>query len=269
MGVVQKRMFYQHLSFLTLLILLVNFIYPVYFEVEPDTNRYSSGDFKDLHYVVLAVQYIAMCVIVVKNRNQVPSSVAMIFLAFFALPIVGMIVQLFDSRLYFSWTSIALVVLVAYTFLESTTTEQDFLTKLYNRQSYETYLEHLIEKKCSFGIILIDLNDFKQINDQYGHHKGDQVLIDFGKVLRKCSPNQTMAARLGGDEFIVIIEKEKGIDDYLASIHLLLKNSVDPLLKTLRFSYGYQAYQEGMSMDELYMSVDKKMYNDKRTKRSM
>ena len=266
---IYKRMFYQHMSFLTLLILLVNLMYPVYFDVAPATNRFSSGDFKDVHYVVLASQYIAMSVMVMKHRKKVPSNVRLIFLFFFALPIIGMIIQLFDSKLYFSWTSIALVVLVAYTCLESTTTEQDYLTNLYNRQSYETYLQHLIEKKRSFGVVLIDLNDFKHINDEYGHFKGDQVLIEFGRVLVDAFPNQALAARLGGDEFIVLVENERDIDTYVTSIHRLLKKRDDPLLKALRFSYGYQIYQEGMSMDELYTSVDKKMYKDKRAKRSM
>ncbi|SFF64577.1 diguanylate cyclase (GGDEF) domain-containing protein [Halobacillus alkaliphilus] len=266
---IYKRMFYQHMSLLTLLILLVNLIYPVYFDVAPITNRFSSGDFMDLHYVVLASIYIAMFVMVIRHRTKVPSSVQLIFLIFFALPIGGMIVQLFDSKLYFSWTSIALVVLVAYTFLESTTTEQDFLTKLYNRQSYETYLQHLIEKKCSFGIVLIDLNDFKHINDEYGHYKGDQILIEFGRVLKEAFPNQALAARLGGDEFIVLVENGSDIDPYVTSIHRLLEKREDPLLKTLSFSYGFQDYQEGMSMDELYTSVDKKMYSDKRAQRSM
>ena len=162
-----------------------------------------------------------------------------------------------------------LVVLMAYTFLESAATEQDYLTKLYNRHSYETYLQHLIERERAFGIVLIDLNDFKHINDEYGHYKGDQVLIEFGRVLVDAFPNQALAARLGGDEFIVLVENGRDIDTYVSSIHRLLEKSDDPLLQSLSFSYGYQVYQEGMSMDELYTSVDKKMYNDKRSKRSM
>ncbi|ASF41305.1 GGDEF domain-containing protein [Halobacillus halophilus] len=266
---VYRRWFYQHLSVLTLFILLVNLMYPVYFDVDPSSHNYISGDYKDLHNALLIGQYIAICVMVVRNRGRISSPVKWIFLIFFALPIVGMFVQLFDKQLYFSWTSIVLVVLMAYTFLESTATEQDYLTNLYNRQSYETYLQHLIERERAFGIVLIDLNDFKHINDEYGHYKGDQVLIEFGRVLVDAFPNQALAARLGGDEFIVLVENGRDIDTYVSSIHRLLEKSDDPLLQSLSFSYGYQVYQEGMSMDELYTLVDKKMYNDKRSKRSM
>lgn len=180
------------------------------------------------------------------------------------LPIIGMVVQLFNSRLYFSWTSIVLGILVAYIFLETTSSEEDHLTKLYNRHSYETYLQNLIELNKNFGVILIDIDNFKEINDQYVHAKGDQALIAFAQVLKKVFYTNSLVSRLGGDEFIIVIENiETDVEQYISSINRLLKKHEVQSMNQLKFSYGYQQYSEKMTADELYTKVDKKLYNDK------
>lgn len=262
---VQKRMYYQQLSIVTLAVLLINIYHPIYFDVEPGINKYSSAAFKDVHYVVLGSQYVYMFAFVIKNRKRLLSYVTGLFLLFFALPIVGMVVQLFESRIYFSWTAIVIGILVSYTFLESATTEEDFLTKLYNRQSYEVYVNHLIEIRRPFGILLIDLNHFKEVNDKYGHREGDQVLVGFARVLKKVFQHKGLCARLGGDEFIVVVEKEiRNVVPAVTEVERKLKRQEEALLRQTRFSYGYQAYEPGMSTEELYTAADRKMYEFKR-----
>ena len=161
-------------------------------------------------------------------------------------------------------------ILVVYTFLESTTTEEDFLTKLYNRQSYEVYLRHLMEIQRPFGIILIDLNYFKEINDQYGHQKGDEVLVAFAQALKRTFHNSALTARIGGDEFIVVVEKGKRRpEEYIDDIVRLLEKNEDPVIQSLSFSYGYQTFEAGMSAEELYTSADKKMYKYKRESKTV
>lgn len=260
-----KRIYYMQFSILTLFILIINWFYPIYFNVNRVTNSYSSGDLKWVHYLIIASFYFYMLYFVLKNRKKTHSLVVRIFLFFFALPIIGNWVQIFDSKLYFSWTSIVLSILIVYVFLESTSTEHDFLTKLFNRQSYENYVRHLMEQRKSFGIMLIDLNDFKMINDTYGHQKGDQVLISFSKVLKRVFPVEAMVCRLGGDEFMVVIEKAKETLDWeLSEIDRILKKHDDVFMREIHFSYGYQKYSEALNFDELYTTVDQKMYLNKK-----
>lgn len=256
-----KKRFYMDLSILTLVILIVNIFKPIYFSVDTVTNHFSSGDFKWLHYLVISGFYFYMIYFVLKHRKKTHAYVVKIFLVFFGLPILGMFMQLFDSKLYFSWTAIVLAILVTYIFLETSTNEQDHLTKLYNRQSYEIYLHHLIELNKPFGILLIDLNYFKEINDVHGHHRGDQVLVGFARILDKVFHSKALVSRLGGDEFMIILEnKDLEVDAYADEIHNLLIKSIDPLLKSLSFSYGYQTYINDMTVDDLYNFADKKMY---------
>ncbi|WP_027955986.1 GGDEF domain-containing protein [Halobacillus kuroshimensis] len=267
---VYKKLFYQHMTIFTFVVLLINVFYPVYFDVDPVVNGFSSGPLKEFHYLILAGIYISMFRLLIKNKPRVSRSTYWIFTVFFALPIAGMVVQLFDSKLYFSWTSIVLGILVAYTFLESTTSEQDFLTKLYNRQSYEIYLNHMIEIRRPFGIILIDLDHFKEINDHFGHQQGDQVLLEFARVLEKTFKNHGLPARIGGDEFVIVLHDEgRPVRDYVKEMSARLKTYEDPFIRNLQFSYGWSCYEEGMSMEELYTSADQKMYKDKREGRLM
>lgn len=262
---VYKKLFYQHMTIFTFVVLLINVFHPVYFDVDPEANSFSSGPLKEIHYLILAGIYVTMFRLLIKNKSRVSRSTYWIFTIFFALPIGGMMVQLLDSKLYFSWTSVVLGILAAYTFLESTTSEQDFLTKLYNRQSYEIYLSHLIETKQPFKVVLIDLDHFKEINDHFGHQQGDQVLIAFAGILEKTFKTHGLPARLGGDEFVVVLhDEEQPVSDYMEEMSARLKTDQDPFIQNLQFSYGWSCYQEGMAMEELYTSADQKMYKDKR-----
>lgn len=263
---ISTRIFYQGISIVTFVVLMINMFYPIYFEIDPVTNSFSSGDYKWIHYLGLASLYIYMFLFVILNRKLIKLYVINIFLVLFMLPIIGMVVQLFDSRLYFSWTSIVLGILVAYIFLETTSTEEDHLTKLYNRKSYENYVEHLIEANKCFSVILIDLDNFKKINDQYGHNKGDQAIVAFAQVLQKVFHINSLVSRLGGDEFIVVVDTvDVELEKHIPKIDRLLKKHEDAVINRLSFSYGYQEYSQKMTADELFTTVDNKMYKDKRT----
>jgi len=204
-----------------------------------------------------------MLVFLFVNQKKTNNYVIYIFTLFFSLPIIGMGIQMMESHLNFTWASVSLSILVTYIYLESTTGEVDYLTKLFTRQSYELYVINLIEKNLAFEVCLIDLDNFKQINDQYGHVEGDKVLYEFGQVLQKAiSPNR-MIARLGGDEFIVVVEQ---ISTRITEQEIVLANlqkSSDTALLSLRFSCGWQSFEPGMTMDELYRKVDSEMYKNK------
>jgi diguanylate cyclase len=85
----------------------------------------------------------------------------------------------------------------------------DPLTDLFNRRSLERALKEFFtlckQSKMSFSLVLIDLNDFKHVNDNYGHHVGDLVLVKVAKVLRTNMRAKDIAGRWGGDEFVVIM----------------------------------------------------------------
>jgi diguanylate cyclase (GGDEF)-like protein len=87
--------------------------------------------------------------------------------------------------------------------------EYDPLTMLYNRRTFEMYVRDNIERSSRtgsmFSIVLIDIDDFKLINDVYGHHTADMVLKELSERLKKSLRRMDIPARFGGDEFVVFL----------------------------------------------------------------
>ncbi|QWK20340.1 MAG: GGDEF domain-containing protein [Hydrogenobacter thermophilus] len=151
---------------------------------------------------------------------------------------------------------------------------KDPLTDAYSRYFFEEFLKEEIKKADRFGkrfaILFIDLNDFKLINDTYGHSIGDHVLkIIASKIkdnLRECD----VISRWGGDEFAVILP-ETSCSEVLEIIYRLyhsISYSIGNHKVTL--SIGYACYPEhGRSLDELIQEADKGMYKAKAVYKEM
>lgn len=141
---VERRFYYMQWLTFTAVALIINFFSPIYFSVEMGTNSYSGGDFKWLHYVVIGSMYLYMVFFLFRNWKDTQRWMRYVFIIFFALPILGMVFQIMNSRLFFSWSSIVIGLLVVYMFFETTSGERNYLTRLYSRFSYELYATHLI-----------------------------------------------------------------------------------------------------------------------------
>ncbi len=92
----------------------------------------------------------------------------------------------------------------------------DHLTGLFNRLKFENDLTHEVGRAAryqhEFSVVMIDLDDFKRVNDIYGHAVGDEVLIRFGKILQDSTRSSDVVARLGGDEFSILLpEMRQGV----------------------------------------------------------
>ena len=101
--------------------------------------------------------------------------------------------------------------------------DTDGLTGAYNRSHIEKIIREDIEKERPGTLFMMDLDNFKQVNDHYGHNTGDAVLIAYSKHLKKCfeSMNHSTVARLGGDEFMVYVQglvDENEVTDMAESI---------------------------------------------------
>ena len=85
---------------------------------------------------------------------------------------------------------------------------RDPLTALYNRRALEMRAPRLLEEvsaKCPGALLLIDIDNFKLVNDLYGHTAGDRLLVALSEMIRSILPEGSLAARLGGDEFIILL----------------------------------------------------------------
>jgi diguanylate cyclase (GGDEF)-like protein len=260
----KTRYYYQHASAIVFLLLIINIFIPFIFSVDASINQYSSGNYYWINYILVVIFYIYMLSILLKNAHKINRQMRYILILFFFLPIIGIVVQSIESNLHFSWTSVVLSLFMVYAFLESISGDIDYLTKLFSRYSYGIYIKSLIEEEKHFGILFVDLNGFKSINDRYGHQLGDDVLVEFSSLLKKAFYLENMVARIGGDEFIVVIEKdEKNLKINIENCLSSMKHSNLKIVNELTFAFGYQKYEKHMTSDVILDLADKKMYENK------
>ena len=105
----------------------------------------------------------------------------------------------------------------------------DMLTGLPNRRMFSDQLDEAItvlsKRQIPFALMLLDVDNFKQINDSYGHEIGDQVIIEFGLRLQETIGTQGLVARLGGDEFVILLT-DVGDDKQLEGIARQINDAV-------------------------------------------
>jgi diguanylate cyclase (GGDEF)-like protein len=155
--------------------------------------------------------------------------------------------------------------------------EYDLLTDIYNRFSLERYLEELITKASEegsvFGLIYIDLDDFKQVNDRHGHHVGDLYLQEISLRMKRQLRSGDMLARLGGDEFaalVPVVRTRPAIEEISQRLERCfdVPFAVEGCVLRGAASVGFALYPEdGSTADTLLGAADAAMYASKNTKR--
>lgn len=139
----------------------------------------------------------------------------------------------------------------------------DDLTGLGNRKKLFLDMNKLILEKRKFAIAYVDLNNFKSINDQYGHERGDQYLSEFTKNTRDWLNKEDKLYRLSGDEFIVIC-KSKNANYIVKNLKRKDLYNFYGMVEYLGASVGISYYPiNGTNLEELLSYGDRNMYIDK------
>lgn len=153
----------------------------------------------------------------------------------------------------------------------------DHLTKVANRhlfkQSAEACLERVKLHNRSMALLYVDLNNFKYINDHYGHSVGDQLLIKTAELIRAQIRSSDLVARIGGDEFVIILENYDNI-----KMRMTIEREINESLNKevlidghkilISASIGCASYpNDGDNIEELLNSADRNMYEQKQLQR--
>lgn len=150
--------------------------------------------------------------------------------------------------------------------------ERDALTKLLNKDASKYYIEDFLDSPACYGssaLLVIDLDNFKQVNDQYGHMFGDIIITQSAEEIRKLFRNEDIVGRVGGDEFVVLMKNIPSLD--------LLKNRLNTLITVfstvlhdrvpeadLGCSVGVSLYpQHGLRYEDLFRQADQALYQAK------
>lgn len=151
---------------------------------------------------------------------------------------------------------------------------KDTLTKLDNRLKLNETLSKIfsnqeIEKK-SFCILLLDIDDFKFLNDNYGHDKGDVVLQNLAKLLRKNLRQNDMIFRWGGEEFILLIEEDIEVSkDIAEKLRKVVEKKLHIESRNITVSIGLAEILPSDTQDTLFKRVDNALYESKKNGKNM
>jgi len=158
----------------------------------------------------------------------------------------------------------AFVMLVMYIIDLSSLIYTDPLTRLNNRNDLNRYYEEMVKLDDNFCAIMLDLDKFKQINDNFGHLEGDKALKEVASVLKKSASDlkDSYVGRYGGDEFIIILHtsSENEIIQYIESLNEMIDLIDVKKNYKISISYGYVIKEKDEKLDSLISRADKELY---------
>lgn len=187
--------------------------------------------------------------------------------------VVGMALEVFFPDLPSSAMGMALTLLTNHLSVQRGQVSADPLTKLNNRNQFNIYLARLIQNPptdCKAYLLVLDMDKFKHINDDFGHMKGDEALLIVSGVLKKvCGPKGHFISRFGGDEFVVVAKygNEQECDALVQEIKNALAAESANFVCPLSVSIGYDSVREsGDTIPDLFDRADKKLYRVKKSR---
>ncbi len=151
----------------------------------------------------------------------------------------------------------------------------DFLTKLYNRRKFNSFLEYEISKANRYkdqhlSLLLVDIDYFKNVNDTYGHLVGDNILQEISKILTICSRDTDIVARWGGEEFVLMLPQTNIEQAFFVGEKLratIEKHKFDDV-KHITCSIGVGKFHQNEDKDTLFKRVDAALYKAKNSGRN-
>lgn len=228
-----------------------------------ENSNYIHADFYWIYILAYMVSIAYGIYVVMRNLKRYQYNGGGYFLLVAAFMLTGIIVQLCDSNLKVDYVVLGLASSMLYVLTLEMINQTDELTELINRRGYENYISH-VERKCI--VLFLDIDNFKMLNDTYGHALGDTILRWTGKAIRSKYAKYGKCFRYGGDEFCVIINQN------LEQIDKINIEFFDKLMelreKEKRFPYisvGYAYYDpEIQNIQEIVSEADQMMYQNKK-----
>lgn len=262
-----RRNIYRTIGLISIVLLVINIFYPLVFSVSD--GRYQRG-FAYIIFLLFAAFYILDSLYLYVKRVKKNGSLKLFPVHIFLIPVIlGVVIQAFFVEIAITWTSIAISVAGIMTALKNEIIFTDCLTGLYNRMYLEFIHKRACNKKdCWVSGIMIDLNGFKQINDNYGHAEGDLALCIVADLLRKSFSEYGVVTRYAGDEFVIMLNTT---DDQLiqkiiksAKKNFVTENEKNDKPYQLSASMGYAITNlSNETIDDFMNRIDEQMYQDK------
>lgn len=238
-----------------------------------DNNMYKRGQGYPIFVLIYAVatSMLIWGIIAIGRKYQNSNNIVLWVGCIFAVSGIG--IQLLAPDVRTSWLTVEGALIMSYLYLEGLIMQNDRLTSLLNRFAYE---KHLDEIRYRTAIIVFDVDEFKSINDEYGHTAGDAALELIGEAIKKIFSKEGLCYRIGGDEFCVILKKksvisrginEGKLDELIEVFNKRIEQlkSDDPRITGV--SIGYAFTDETETPNLTFQIADRNMYYNKEKRR--
>lgn len=234
-----------------------------------ENNVYHRGQLLPILIIITVSYMLAGLYFLFRQRDKLLKGDVKFPWLIYLLPMLGGILQVQLNGVLLMWSLAAGSLIVLYVYLQECMIQVDSLTGAWTRRAFSQHLNQ-IAGKCKngpLGILFLDIDKLKAINDQYGHAEGDAALRVFSDVARSQLRRNDILARMGGDEFVIVafvsepedlraIEKkiELALDDY---------NMKSQKPYQLTCSIGSKLYETSCGIREAIADVDRLMYEQK------
>lgn len=262
------------LNLLNVIFLVINQFTKFMYYID-GSNIYRQGPYHNILKSFNIFLLLAVLVMVYKHKKRVNRRY-FDSLSFFSFPPLIALV-LHDSVAFTSFVlnGVVLSLVLVFITIQNDDINTDYLTEAFNRRMLEMHMANKIANSKvdkSFSAIMIDLDNFKDINDIYGHQEGDFALITTVNIIKSVISRSDLIARSGGDEFWIVLDTDNRtmIERVIKTLKSKFQewNNTSNKPYNLTFSYGYKIYDfhQALSTDEFRMEIDRLMYKFKKAR---
>lgn len=259
------------LNLLNLFFTVLSEFFGIYYSIDQNNIYHREPGFFIPVLITLSLLLITFAFIIANNKKfEKRYYYSLLFFAF--PPVLSIILQIMFYGISLLLNSVVISLLIAFLNIQNQSMSIDYLTGINNRKSLEGYLERKINsitRNKTFSAIIIDLDGFKKINDNFGHNEGDKALQISVKLLNGCLRSNDFIARFGGDEFFIVLDTSNQKDlEYIVS---RIKKRTEKYNESsgkkykISFSMGYAVYDYNLKMGskEFQKHIDLLMYEEK------
>ena len=246
---------------------IVNFFVPISYYIN-EQNVYERRPFSYVYYIII-FYYCFVAMHETHRYEKENGARTFINIRMFLVPIIiGAGLQFMFYGLSLAWLSAALGLAGLYMMQQNEMAYIDSLVDVYNRLYFNYMVSGWISNNRSITGVMIDIDHFKNINDNFGHSEGDKALKLLADILLKSRKDHERVFRFAGDEFIVAktTDDPNGLDEYMKRVEKNLEefNSKNDLPYRLEISYGSSYFEpEKSNIDSFMKQMDDKMYEMK------
>lgn len=277
----QEKRQYKFILYIPLILsiffLIINLTKKILFTISID-NLYSPGKYIYLYnlinvvYVLIIITYLISYYFYNKNsKNEIKS-----LILFTLLPVVSAGIQNYNYGIILGQVGFTLSELLIYFNNQKKEANYDELTGVYNRRAFNKRANKIYYSNKSMFLMLMDADDFKIINDKYGHLEGDKALIQIAYILNRAINNthkNYSLARYGGDEFVIVgnIQNKDEVAQLINQIEEEEKkyNKETNNKYNIKLSIGYALQNDNHTLlEDLIKEADALMYAKKRKRKN-